>query len=206
MTITLKQVRFILKPIAHVLLLLPALWLANEWWAAYQGLPNGLGFNPQETSNRFSGDWAIRILLLALAITPLAKLVKMPKLLLFRRMVGLYAFFYVCLHMLSYIWLDKFFNWPELWSDVMKRTYITVGMAAFILLVPLAVTSTKGWIRRLSAKRWQKLHKSVYVIGALACLHFVMMRKGWQVEPLIYTAIYGLLMFMRFRRTRKIDI
>lgn len=205
MAMPLKVWRFGVKPAVFVLALLPALWLVSEWWAAFQGLPNDLGFNPNETSNRFSGDWALRMLLITLALTPLAKLIPSNKPIMFRRMMGLFAYFYVCLHMLSYIWLDMLFNWPELWSDVLKRIYITVGMAAFLMLTPLAITSTKGMIKRLGAKNWQRLHKLVYVIAPLAIIHFFMMRKGLQLEPLIYGAILLVLLLARLlpKRRRK---
>lgn len=188
------------KPVVFALMLVPAVWLAWNWWLAFQYQPNGLGFNPQETSNRFTGDWALRFLLLSLAITPLSKALKSPKPILFRRMIGLFAFFYVCLHITSYVWLDMLFEWAELWADVLKRIYITVGFAAFLLLVPLAVTSTKGWVKRLGAKKWQKLHKSVYVIGLLVIIHFIMMRKGFQIEPLVYAAILAGLLGARWRK------
>ncbi|MBO6505275.1 MAG: sulfoxide reductase heme-binding subunit YedZ [Kordiimonadaceae bacterium] len=200
MSITAKQLRQYGKPLVFALLSLPALWLAWNWWLAFQYQPNGLGFNPQETSNRFSGDWALRILLLSLAITPLSKLIGSPKPILFRRMIGLFAFFYVCVHITSYVWLDMLFDWVELWSDVMKRIYITVGFAAFLLLIPLAVTSTNGWIKRMGAKRWQRLHQAIYVIGLLGIVHFIMMRKGFQIEPLIYAAILLALLAFRWRK------
>lgn len=191
-----QQLRTVGKPVVFLLMLIPAAWLVWNWWLAFQYQPNGLGFNPQETSNRFTGDWALRFLLLSLAVSPLAKILKSPKPILFRRMIGLFAFFYVCLHLTSYVWLDMLFDWAELWADVLKRIYITVGMAAFLLLVPLAVTSTKGWIKRLGARTWQRLHKSVYAVGVLAVVHFIMMRKGFQIEPLIYaTILAGLLAF-----------
>lgn len=183
-------------------MLIPAVWLVWNWWLAFQGQPSGLGFNPQEASNRFTGDWAMRILLISLALSPLAKLIKSPKPVLFRRMIGLFSFFYVCLHVISYVWLDMLFDWSVLWADVMKRLYITVGFAAFLLFIPLAVTSTKGWVKRLSARRWQALHRSVYVIGVLVILHFIMMRKGFQIEPLIYGAILFVLYALRFKSVR----
>lgn len=198
-TLTNKQLRQFGKPLVFLLLLVPALWLSWNWWLAFQYQPNGLGFNPQETSNRFTGDWALRILLMSLAITPLSKFLKSPKPILFRRMIGLFAFFYVCLHITSYVWLDMLFDWAELWMDVMKRIYITVGLAAFLLLVPMAITSTKGWIKRIGAKNWQRLHKSVYVIGVLTVVHFIMMRKGFQIEPLIYAGILVLLLATRWQ-------
>lgn len=200
MSISAKQLRQYGKPLVFALLSLPVLWLAWNWWLAFQFQPNGLGFNPQETSNRYSGDWALRILLLSLAITPLSKLIGSPKPILFRRMIGLFAFFYVCVHITSYVWLDMLFDWVELWSDVMKRIYITVGFAAFLLLIPLAVTSTNGWIKRMGAKRWQRLHQAIYVIGLLGVVHFIMMRKGFQIEPLIYAAILLALLAFRWRK------
>lgn len=199
-SLTTKQLRRFGKPVVFVLLALPAAWLLWNWWLAVNYQPNDLGFNPQETSNRFTGDWALRILLLSLAMTPLSKLFGSPKPILFRRMIGLYAFFYVCLHITSYVWLDMLFDWGELWADVMKRIYITVGFAAFLLLIPLAVTSTKGWVRRLGARSWQRLHKVVYGVGVLAIIHFIMMRKGFQLEPIIYGAILALLLLLRIKR------
>lgn len=191
------------KPLVFLSALLPFLWLAMQWQQAYSGADHGLGFNPYETSNRFSGDWALRFLLIALAVTPLSKLLKSPKPILFRRMVGLFAYFYVWVHLMSYLWLDLGFAWPELWADILKRIYITVGMTAFVLLTPLAITSTKGFIKRLGAKRWQKLHKLVYVIAPLAVIHFFMMRKGFQLEPLVYGAIYLGLMAFRLKRQKR---
>lgn len=197
MQVTTAQLRRYGKPLVFALLLLPAAWLIWNWVQAYSGLPNGLGFNPQEASNRFTGDWAMRILLITLALTPLSKILKSPKPILFRRMVGNFAFFYACLHITSYVWLDMLFNWTELWKDVLNRLYITVGLASFLMLLPLAVTSTKGWVKRMGAKTWQKLHKLVYVIAPLVILHFIMMRKGFQLEPLIYGAILLVLLGLR---------
>lgn len=199
-SLTTQQLRQFGKPIVFLAMLVPAIWLAWNWWLAFQYQPNGLGFNPQETSNRFTGDWALRFLLLSLAITPLSSLIGSAKPILFRRMIGLYAFFYVCLHITSYVWLDMLFDWVELWADVMKRIYITVGFAAFLLLLPVAVTSTKGWVKRLGARRWQRLHKVVYVIGVLAVVHFIMMRKGFQIEPLVYASILAVLLAFRWRK------
>jgi len=122
-----------------------------------------------------------------------------------RILIGLFAFFYVLLHLSGYVWLDKAFAWPDIWQDILKRQYITVGVTALVLLVPLAVTSTKGWIKRLGARNWQRLHKSVYLIGVLAVVHFIMMRKGFQIEPLVYAAILaGLLLFRSQTIFRKI--
>ncbi len=197
MQVSNKQLRKIGKPITFVFLLIPAVWLSWNWYLAFGYEPNGLGFNPQETSNRFTGDWAMRILLLSLAITPLSKILKSPKPILFRRMIGLFAFFYVVLHITSYVWLDMYFAWAELWADVLKRVYITVGMGSFLLLLPLAVTSTNGWVKRLGARNWQRLHRGVYGAAILVIIHFFMMRKGFQIEPLVYGAILAALYVLR---------
>ena len=202
-SISSKDLRRFGKPLVFALMLLPALWLAWNWWLAFGYQPNGLGFNPQEASNRFTGDWTLRFLLLSLSITPLSKLLQSPKPILFRRMIGLFAFFYVCLHITSYVWLDMLFDWGELWADVLKRIYITIGFTAFLLLVPLAVTSTAGWVKRLGAKSWQRLHKLVYVIGILGVIHFIMMRKGFQIEPLIYAGVLAILLTFRLQQYRQ---
>lgn len=166
----------------------------------FLGEPHGLGFNPQEASNRYAGRWALRALMLALAVSPLAEMTGRRWLIQYRRMIGLFAFFYVCLHLTSYLALDLAFDWAALWDDVLERTYITLGMTAFALLLPLAATSTKGWIKRLGARRWQRLHRLVYAAGALAATHFLMLAKGNQLEPKIYAGIMALLLGYRLLR------
>lgn len=184
------------KPLVFLCCLLPLAWII--WWLTGGGPAGGaLQNNPQEFLNRYLGDWAFRFLLLALALTPLRLLTGAAGFLRFRRMLGLYAFFYVCLHLLSYVWLDQGFYWPELWKDIIKRTYITVGMVAFVLLIPLAATSWNKMIQRLGPKRWRRLHQLVYIIAPLACVHFFMMRKGLQLEPLIYAGICAALLGVR---------
>ena len=203
MKITTAQLRRYGKPVVFLLLAWPALWLGYSWYLQFQYLPNGLGFNPQEATHHWTGDWAMRFLILSLALTPLSKLIKSPKPILFRRMVGVYSFFYVFLHLVNYVWLDKFFAWGEIWLDILKRNYITIGMICFLLLIPLAVTSTKGWVKRMGARRWQKMHKLSYVIAPLVIVHFFMMRKGLQVEPLIYGAILAALLAFRLPKLFK---
>jgi len=153
--------------------------------------------NPVEFINRYLGDWALRFLLIGLAVTPLRIVTGWKQVVRLRRLLGLFAFFYVALHVANYVVLDQFFDWAAIWQDIVKRWYITVGMAALLCLIPLAVTSTKGWIKRMGGRNWNKLHKAVYVAGALACLHFFMMRKGFQYEPLVYAAIFAGLMIVR---------
>ncbi len=190
-------IRWVAKPIVFTSALLPLAWLA--WVVATSDLgPKGpLGANPIEYVIRFFGDWAIRFLLLALAVTPASQITGWTQLVRFRRMIGLYAFFYVCLHMSSYIGFDQFFDWLAIWKDILKRNYITVGMATFLMLLPLAATSTKGMVKRLGGRRWTKLHKLVYPAGIAACFHFYMMRKGVQLEPIVYAGICAVLLGWR---------
>jgi sulfoxide reductase heme-binding subunit YedZ len=156
-----------------------------------------LGANPIEKITHATGDWTLRFLLITLSITPLRKLLGMPSLIKFRRMLGLFAFFYACLHFTTYIWLDKFFNLHEMLADVAKRKFITVGFTAFILLIPLAVTSTAGWIRRLGGKRWQALHRLIYFSAIAGVIHYVWLVKADIREPLEYGAILALLLGYR---------
>jgi len=185
------RIRWIAKPLVFTLCLTPLMWLG---WQVFAG---GLGANPIEAVNRFLGDWALRFLLISLAVTPLKEVLGLPVLIRFRRMLGLYAFFYVFLHLSSYIGLDQFFAWGEIWADIVKRNFITVGMIAFALLVPLACTSTKGMIKRLGASSWKKLHMLVYPAAILAVFHFFMMVKADIREPLIYAAVLTVLLGYR---------
>ena len=190
-------IRWVAKPVVFTACLGPVFWLAWTILTTGFGPTGGLGANPIEYLNRYLGDWAIRFLLTALAVTPVRGITGWTVVMRFRRMFGLYAFFYVCLHLSSYIGLDQFFDWGAIWRDIVKRNYITVGMATFTMLVPLAATSTKGMVKRLGAKRWIKLHKLVYVAGIAACFHFYMMRKGVQLEPIIYAGILVVLLGYR---------
>lgn len=179
---------------AHLACLLPLLVLAGR------GLDGGLGANPIEAIIRNLGDWGLRFLLLALAVTPLRRLAGWPALARYRRMVGLWAFAYAALHVASYVVLDQFFDWAAIGRDIVKHKFITAGMVALSLLVPLAATSTSGMIRRLGGARWRRLHQLVYVIGPLAALHFCWMVKADLREPLLYAAILFVLLGERFLR------
>jgi methionine sulfoxide reductase heme-binding subunit len=181
--------------------LIPFAWLL---WGFFGRAPfdmttwgAGLGANPIEKITHVTGDWTLRFLLITLSITPLRKLLKLPWLIRFRRMFGLFAFFYGCLHFLTYIWLDKFFNLHEIFADVAKRKFITIGLTAFVLLIPLAVTSTAGWIRRLGGKRWQSLHRLIYVSAIAGVIHYLWLVKADIRKPLQYGIILGLLLFYR---------
>src|SRR6516225_8390672 len=140
------------KILVFLLGLAPLFWLL---WLFYK---EDLGPNPLETMTHFTGDWTIRLIVATLAITPLRKLLQLPDLIRFRRMIGLFAFFYGCLHLLIYLYFDRLFVFSSILRDVAKRPFITMGMTALLLMLPLAVTSTTGWIRRLGGKRWQALH------------------------------------------------
>lgn len=163
-------------------------------WRATQA---DLSANPIEFVEHWTGDWTMRFLIITLCITPLRKLLKVPQLIRFRRMLGLFAFFYACLHFSTWLGLDRFFNLHDMWADVEKRRFITVGFAAFLLLIPLAVTSTKGWIRRLGGKRWQWLHRAIYVSAILGVIHYAWLVKSDEHKPLQYAAMVGVLLAWR---------
>ena len=186
------------KAVVFLMCLMP---LVSLIW---RGLHNDLTANPIEFITRATGDWTLRLLLVTLAITPLRKMLGLPELIRFRRMLGLFAFFYGCLHFTTYIWLDKFFDLAEMWKDVSKRPYITVGFLGFTLLIPLAVTSTAGWIRRLGGRRWQLLHRAIYVSAMAGVIHYYWLVKSAVIRPLAYGAIVAALLLWRlagqFRR------
>jgi sulfoxide reductase heme-binding subunit YedZ len=187
------------KPVVFVAALAPALGLV---YALFTG---GLGVNPAETLQLSTGLWTFRFLLAALAITPVRRITGWNRIIQFRRMLGLFTFFYATLHVLTWIVLDHYFAWDEAAADIVKRPFITAGMVAFTLMIPLALTSTKGWIRRLG-RRWQLLHRLIYVSGLAAALHFIWKGKVVYGEPVYYAAaLVGLLGFrvvMTVRRTR----
>ena len=185
------KIRWLLKPVVFVAALAPAAVLV--WRIVH----NDLGTNPVETLNRFTGDWTLRFLLITLAVTPLRRLSGWMPVMRLRRMLGLYAFFYATLHFLSWIWIGQQFDVHEIVKDVIKRPYITVGFAAFVLLLPLAATSTNAMMRRLGGRRWQLLHRSVYVIGVAAIVHYWWLVKSDITQPAIYGAILTLLLGMR---------
>jgi len=162
------------------------------------GLLRGdLGINPVETLQHTTGDWTLRFLVFTLAITPLRKTFKLPELIRYRRMLGLFAFFYVVLHFITYLGPDQSFNLSGMWDDVAKRKFVTVGFAAFVLLIPLAATSTSGMIRRLGGKRWQALHRLIYVCAILGVIHYYWLVKSDVRKPLFYGALVGILLFWR---------
>ena len=179
------------KPVVFLACLIP---LGLLGWKAYSG---GLGANPIEVITHATGDWTLRFLLITLAITPIRKLTGRLWLIRYRRMFGLFAFFYGTLHFLTYIWLDKFFDLHEMLHDIAKRKFITVGFTGFVLLIPLALTSTTGWIRRLGGKRWQALHHLIYFSAIAGVIHYWWLVKADIREPLKYAAILAVLLGYR---------
>jgi len=164
---------------------------------AWQGYHDNLTANPIEYITHNTGDWTIRFLLITLAITPFRVLLKEPQLIRFRRMLGLFAFFYGCLHLTTWVWLDKFFDVHEMIVDVLKRRFITVGMLGFSLMIPLAVTSTAAMVRRLGYKRWQMLHRLIYFSALAGVIHYYWLVKSDVRLPLMYGAILTVLMAYR---------
>ena len=180
-----------LKVVIFVAALVPAAFLGHGLF--YGG---DLGPNPAETIQLSTGIWALRFLLVSLAITPIRRLTKWNRIISYRRFFGLFAFFYAFLHLCSYVVLDRYFDWSGVWEDVAKRPFITAGMLAFALMVPLALTSTKGWIRRLGP-RWTQLHRLVYLSAIAAAIHYVWKVKVAIGAPVYYAMIVAALLLFR---------
>ena len=175
------------------------LGLAPAAWVFYRGFTDQLGADPVRTLERTLGLWSLRFLIIGLAITPLRRLGG-PNLIRYRRAIGLVAFAYAFLHLVAYVWFDQGFDLAAIWKDIVKRWYITVGMAAFALLVPLAVTSNNQMIKRLGGAAWQRLHRLVYAAAALAAIHFLLLVKTWKTtspDPLVYAVLVAALLLFR---------
>jgi len=183
------------KPLLVLLLALPAVWLI---YAAFNDL---LGANPAEALTRQTGDWTLRGLCVVLAITPLREITGTPALLRFRRTLGVGTFIYACLHMLCYAWFDQGLAFEDIWRDILKRPFIWLGFGGLLAMLPLALTSFNAAIRLLGVKRWQTLHRLVYVAAVLAVLHFFWMRAGKNdfAEVLVYAAVLAILLAWRVR-------
>ena len=181
------------KPLLFAVSLLPFAWLV------YAAAANQLGANPAEALVRATGDWTLRFLCIVLAVTPLRVITKTPALARFRRMLGLFVYFYGVMHLLSYSWFDMEFNVGDIARDIIKRPFILVGFSAFVLLTPLAATSFNQAIKAMGARRWQRVHKLVYVIGCLGILHFFWMRAGKNnfAEVFVYATVMGTLLGWR---------
>jgi sulfoxide reductase heme-binding subunit YedZ len=180
-----------IKAALFVACLVPLALLALRAWR------DQLGANPIEYITRSTGWWTLTFLMITLTVTPARKLLSMPWLLRLRRMLGLFAFFYASLHFTTYVWLDQFFDLHDIVKDVIKRPFITVGFTAFLLLIPLAATSTNAMVKRLGGRRWQWLHRAVYAIGTLGVIHFLWLVKKDIREPLVYMAILACLLGLR---------
>lgn len=179
----------LVKPAVFLLSLVPLVLLAV---AVFTG---NAGANPIETVERDTGEWTLRFLCLTLFATPLSRLFKTAWPVRLRRMIGLFAFFYAALHLLSYLWLDHWFAWSDILADILKRPYVTIGFLSFLILLPLAVTSNRWAVKKL-ARRWAALHRWVYLAAVLGVIHFVWLTKGDQLEPVIYLLIIlGLLAY-----------
>ena len=178
--------------------LLPLVWLMAG------ALTDGLGANPIEYITRATGDWTLRLLLVTLAVTPLRQLTGWHWLVRLRRMLGLYAFFYASLHFVTYLWLDQFFDFGSIVKDIIKRPFITIGFGAFLLLLPLALTSTNGMVRRLGGRAWQRLHKLAYVVAILGVAHYWWLVKKDLTEPILYACILAALFAVRLWHARRL--
>lgn len=180
-----------IKAAMLLVLLIPAALLAQGWFA------DSLGANPVETVRRGTGEWTLNLLLITLAVTPLRRLLGLHWLLRLRRMLGLLTFAYACLHVVSYVWLDQWFDWGAIADDILDRPFITVGLAAFMLMVPLAVTSNTAMVRRMGGRQWQALHRSIYAIAIMAVVHYWWLAKADVLMPLIYTLVLAALLGAR---------
>jgi sulfoxide reductase heme-binding subunit YedZ len=179
------------KAAAFLVCLIP--WFNLIWRFEHQQLTA----NPIEFITQRTGDWALRFLLITLAITPLRALLHQPQLIRFRRMPGLFAFFYGCLHLATWVYLDKDFDLPEMWADVVKRRFITMGMFALVTMLPLAITSTAGWVRRLGYRKWQWLHRGIYISTTAGVIHYYWGVKSDIRLPVLYAGILALLLGYR---------
>jgi sulfoxide reductase heme-binding subunit YedZ len=188
------RVLFTSKWTKVVLFLVCLIPLGGLTWRA---LGHGLGANPVEFIQLTTGRWTLRFLVFTLSITPFRKLLNLPDLIRFRRMLGLFAFFYVCLHFLTYLGPDQSFDLGAMWKDVAKRPFITVGFLGFLLLVPLAITSTAGWIRRLGGRCWRILHRGIYFAAIAGVIHFYWKVKSDVRSPLFYGALVAILLLWR---------
>ncbi len=179
------------KALLFALCLIP---FANLLWRIYT---RDLTANPIEFITHRTGDWTLRFLLITLGITPLRDRLNLPQLIRFRRLLGLFAFFYGFLHLATWIWLDKSFDTEQMWEDILKRRFITVGMAGLLLMIPLALTSTSGWVRRLGFRKWQRLHRAIYFSAAAGVIHYYWLVKSDIRLPVVYGMILAMLLIYR---------
>jgi sulfoxide reductase heme-binding subunit YedZ len=197
---------WVLKPGIFLACLAPTIWSARAIWLTYQGLDAGLSANPIKDVTEVTGIWTLRFLMITLAITPLRRITGWNSLIRLRRMIGLFTFFQGVVHLMTYIWLDQFFMWGDIAKDIVKRPFITSGMAGVTLMIPLAITSTKKWIGRLGGKRWQFLHRLVYFSGMAGALHYYFFVKSDIQDPVAYalllTVLLGFRGWVKYRDTK----
>ncbi len=179
------------KPVLFCAALLPLAILLWRWQH------HQLGVNWIETAQHYTGDWILRFLILTLAITPLRRVPRLNGLIVYRRMLGLFAFFYACVHFGIYFWYDKALDWVDIRGDFFTRPFYTFGLIAFVLMIPLAVTSTRGWIRRLGGRRWQWLHRLIYVSAAAGAVHYYLQGKSIVPKAVEYAAVIAALLVYR---------
>jgi len=192
-----------LRPALFVVSLIPAVWVVVALASDFFNGTRLLGSNPIKEAEHFTGRWVLRFLIVTLAVTPIRQTLGWNWLQRYRRMFGLFAFAYATLHLSIYFFLDLELVWGDLWADIVKRPYITIGMAAFLLLVPLAATSTAKMVKRLGGKRWARLHKAVYVVVVLGTIHFWMAVKRDITLPLVFSLIFALLLGYRLVNLRR---
>ena len=195
---------WILKPVVFLACLAPLAWISRAVWLTYQGLDGGLSANPIKDVTEFTGIWTLRFLMITLAITPLRRITGIGSLIRFRRMIGLFTFFQGFIHLMTYIWLDQFFMWGEILKDIYKRPFILSGMTGFLLMVPLAITSTRKWIGRLGGSRWQWVHRLIYLSAVAGVIHYYFFVKSDIQDPMAYglllTILFGMRAFHVFRQ------
>jgi methionine sulfoxide reductase heme-binding subunit len=179
------------KVVLFLVCLIPAGMLIRDFFTG------GLGGNPTQFLEHATGDWTLRFLAITLSISPLRKMLRLPQLIRFRRMLGLFAFFYVCCHFCIYLGLDQVLDFHGVWADVMKRRYITVGFTGFVLMIPVAITSTAGWIRRLGGRRWRILHRAIYLSAVAGVIHYYWLVKSDVHLPLEYAGVISFLLGWR---------
>jgi sulfoxide reductase heme-binding subunit YedZ len=190
-----------MKPLVLAALIAPFAYLAVLWILMLTSQPYIMGFDPVKWTHHYLGDTAIRILLVTLAISPIRDITGWAPIVVIRRRIGLAAFFYAALHMFTYLGLDLEWSWPKLWDDIVVRTYITFGMIALLAMIPLALTSTNGMIRRLGRKTWDRIHWLIYPLAIFAVAHNILMQKTlFQVQPMTHAAILALLLGWRIAR------
>jgi sulfoxide reductase heme-binding subunit YedZ len=188
---------WVIKPVLFVACLLPTAWAVRALWLAYQGLDPGIRGDPIKVIEETTGLWTLRFLMITLAVTPLRRLTGWTSIIRIRRMIGLFTFFQAIVHWTIYLWLDQSFIIAEIVKDIVKRPMIMSGMAAFVMMIPLAITSTKKWISRLGGKRWQLVHRLIYFSGVAGVLHYYFFVKSDFRDPLAYAVLLTVLLGFR---------